>query len=66
MAERAKVICQICWSWVAIDECKTDDDGHPVHEECYAAQQLWLRTRASFVNKRISKKNDGPLNSPGS
>jgi len=61
MAERAKVTCQICWRRVAIDECKTDDYGHSVHEECYVAEQLWLRTRASFLNES-SKKNNAPLN----
>lgn len=67
MAERPKVTCRICWRWVAIEECKTDDDGHLVHEECYAAEQLlWSRIRASFLNKSSSKENSAPLDSPDS
>ena len=61
MAERAKVTCRICWRGVAIEECKTDHDGQPVHEDCYAAEQVWLRTRASFLNES-SKKNNASLN----
>jgi hypothetical protein len=62
MAERAKVTCRICWRGVAIEECKTDDKGQPVHEDCYAAEQVWLQTRASSLNKSSSQKNNAPPN----
>jgi hypothetical protein len=51
MAEKFKVTCSICGKPLPLEECKTDDHGNPVHEECYAAKALWLRTRASFLSK---------------
>jgi hypothetical protein len=30
------VMCWICGKLIPLEDCKTDDDGHVVHEECYA------------------------------
>jgi hypothetical protein len=29
------LICSICHKPVAVETCKTDEHGHPIHEECY-------------------------------
>ena len=29
------LLCRICGKPVAVEGCKTDDDGKAVHEDCY-------------------------------
>ncbi len=36
-SEAAKA-CWICGGAVSLESCKTDENGHPVHEECYVAR----------------------------
>jgi hypothetical protein len=31
-------ICKICRQAIAIETCKTDEKGQPVHEACYLAR----------------------------
>lgn len=38
--------CLICGKEVSLRDCKTDEHGRAVHEECYA-QQLKLDNRAA-------------------
>ena len=37
MAEEFVVYCWICNKPVRLKDCKTDDRGRPVHEDCYVA-----------------------------
>ena len=31
------VVCWMCGKSIPLEECKTDDHGHVVHEHCYVA-----------------------------
>jgi hypothetical protein len=42
------VNCAICERPVSLAECKTDDRGLPVHEECYVA----------MINQKLSEKRE--------
>ena len=37
MHEKAVVFCRICGRPVPLEDCKSDDTGRIVHENCYAA-----------------------------
>jgi hypothetical protein len=43
---RTILFCYICHAPVAIEESKTDEHGHAIHEDCYA-----LRVRLALVSK---------------
>jgi hypothetical protein len=34
-------LCWICGNAVSLEECKIDEHGMPVHEECYIVLILW-------------------------
>lgn len=38
MPEKLVVTCSMCGKPVPLEDCKCDDNGHPVHEACYAAE----------------------------
>jgi hypothetical protein len=40
------VQCWICAKPIPLEDCKTDDDGHPVHEDCYCEQTVERQTAA--------------------
>lgn len=40
------LLCRICGKPVAVENCKTDDDGKAVHEDCYV-----LKLRLAQTNK---------------
>jgi hypothetical protein len=31
-------VCAVCGKPVSLEDCKIDERGHPVHEECYVAR----------------------------
>jgi len=37
----ASPACWICGNPVALEECKTDEDGQAVHELCYVEKVKW-------------------------
>ena len=36
MPENRSFLCSICFGNINLSQCKTDDRGRPVHEDCYA------------------------------
>jgi hypothetical protein len=41
-----EVICSICGKTISVEDGKTDDNGAPVHGDCYIHKMLresWLR-----------------------
>jgi hypothetical protein len=46
-----EVICWICGKPVLLHDCKSDDHGRPVHENCYVATVL-TEKRATFAPER--------------
>ena len=32
------IVCAICSIPVSLEKCSTDEEGHPVHEDCYATK----------------------------
>jgi hypothetical protein len=32
-------VCYICGDPVPLEDCKTDENGHAVHEECYLVRE---------------------------
>jgi hypothetical protein len=47
MRENITVNCSICGKPVPLQECKSNDNGHPVHEDCYAAEAVGTRAKAA-------------------
>ena len=44
--------CWICGGSVSLEDCKIDEHGSPVHEQCYAARvALELKTREQVTAK---------------
>jgi hypothetical protein len=37
-AKIERICCWICGRDVSLRDCKLDEPGHPVHEECYVAR----------------------------
>jgi hypothetical protein len=37
------LLCRICGKPLALEAAKTDDDGHPVHEDCYLLKLAQMR-----------------------
>ena len=44
------LICPVLGKPVSLEECKTDDEGKPVHEECYVALSSSLLPNGSSLN----------------
>lgn len=38
-----KHVCWICGRIVPLEECKVDEHGLPVHEDCYVVLLLWRK-----------------------
>lgn len=34
-------LCSICFKSISLEDCKVDEDGRPVHENCYAEKVLY-------------------------
>jgi hypothetical protein len=43
--------CEICGEHVSLNNCKTDEQGLPVHEKCYVARVV-LREHAPSVDRK--------------
>lgn len=53
MAERLTTfVCAICGKPVRLGECKVNDFGEPVHEECYAEKH---KEEKEEIEKRKAK-----------
>ena len=37
-----ELLCAICFQPIDFKKSKTDEDGHPVHEDCYALKMASL------------------------
>jgi hypothetical protein len=61
IARRARVarngiaFCAVCGDAVALEECKTDERGHAVHQKCYFARLTGVARRAAARPR--AKKN---------
>jgi hypothetical protein len=40
-------LCCLCGKRVSLEECKIDEYGLPVHEECYVVLILWGKEKIS-------------------
>lgn len=65
MCGQEAFLCSICFRTINLNQCKFDEDGRPVHEQCYGDRMLhspkrprpaafWgeLRTRLSKIAYR--------------
>jgi len=34
-------LCSICFQPISLEDCKSDERGRPVHENCYARKTLY-------------------------
>ena len=34
-------LCSICFKNIRLEDCQVDEDGRPVHENCYAARAAY-------------------------
>ncbi len=50
MREKITVNCSMCGKPVALEECKSDDHGHPVHEDCYVAEVVVAAQKKSAAS----------------
>ena len=41
MSGEKPFLCSICFQPVELNKCKIDEDGRPVHENCYAEMMLF-------------------------
>jgi len=48
------LLCWICGNDVALEQCKTDEHGQPVHEHCYAVRVL-LEDAASLPDPDLTR-----------
>ena len=46
MAGEDSFLCSICFKSIGLEDCKIDEYGRPVHEECYAARVLYTLSSA--------------------
>ena len=46
-----EILCAICFQPVDLTKCKTDEDGRPVHENCYS-----MKMAATVPNSVSPKK----------
>jgi hypothetical protein len=47
MSEGFTVTCWICGKSVRLEDCKADDRGRPVHEDCYVAITVATQQKAA-------------------
>lgn len=45
-------VCWICGNEVALEECKVDERGHAVHEQCYTLKIAVTERQASSPTSR--------------
>jgi hypothetical protein len=45
--ETTTVSCWICGKPIPLEDCKTDDHGHVVHENCYAEVAVQKKSAAA-------------------
>ena len=41
MCGKSAFLCSICFQPINLDQCKIDEDGRPVYEQCYADRALF-------------------------
>jgi hypothetical protein len=41
MVGEGSFLCSICFKSIRLEDCKIDEYGRPVHENCYAARVLY-------------------------
>lgn len=51
MHQDSAFLCSICFQRINVNNCKFDEAGRPVHQECLATRDLYGR-----VPKRTAKK----------
>jgi hypothetical protein len=44
MAGEGSFLCSICFQSVSLEDCKIDEDGRPVHENCHEAKVLYAES----------------------
>ncbi len=53
MAGEDSFLCSICFKGISLEDCKIDEDGRPVHENCYATRVLYtLPSAGKLARKR--------------
>jgi len=52
----ASPACWMCGNPVALEECKTDEDGQAVHELCYVEKVKW-ESRVGRPSSELVSRN---------
>jgi hypothetical protein len=52
MQEDKSFLCSVCFKSIDLKQCKADDRGRPVHEDCYTRMLL----HQHFPSKNMVKK----------
>jgi hypothetical protein len=47
--------CSICDKFVSLQDCKIDEDGHAVHENCYTLLTLERSRRGQFKDVLVEQ-----------
>src|SRR5215472_10960645 len=55
-----RVLCSICFKPLDLSRCKIDEDGHPVHEQCYMERLHFLsQVKKPPTNERTGSALQG-------
>jgi len=53
------ILCWICRTAVALEDCKVDEHGHPLHEDCYVAKVARWKNTAPQVDQTLLPPTTG-------
>jgi ribosome-binding protein aMBF1 (putative translation factor) len=59
MEDRPSKMCWICGRTVALEDCKVDERGLPVHDNCYVAKVTRWRNTAPQVDQTVRPETAG-------
>jgi hypothetical protein len=58
------LVCSICYGLIEIESTKTDENGKPVHEDCYSRRLLGIAPRSTRSTAHPTRKKKLPVSLP--